>query len=559
MLNGRRQLTAVHAVEKPLDEARFTTIESHDLVNGPRRRLGETFAYLAATLNVHSHSTGQIDLEAEWTDRVDRLTDPAPTDEDHTGHVHTHKPRYEESEVKFPHLRPGEFTPREEDRPKHDFGDTKHRFVKYRADSTTRYREYFPTSVTSVPENITLRGENFEHNIRSSARPDIPDLLYIVPTFKWEVDDGRDDHDHGHGHRRNRHHHQRPGETTSTRVGRGLRVYLARPWFSSGVGELLGVVIPQNPQIQPNDPTRQYISEWGADPIWSQANPFEPNRHIVPSDFANARQTTTNPVSIPEVPIPLPMGEDDPKKVPDDAPPTTVDPNLLVTVVGFDVEYNQNRRVWFSDIEFNEVESQTPFLRLCLVRYQPDSIPNAYVSGVVRAEFAQFVNDRAATIMIGRQTIRVSVSGIATQNQFGVASAGATPAPMDPTPPAPPEFEYDPAAGAGRLVIAHVERRDAGASNLEWARVGDEVVLPSFRPVGPTTDLEILWTGEVPRPHRARGPQDYRLVVREIELFQTDVDVAESFDVPIPSQMPEIHVRGRVAYLDTIALKNVEI
>ena len=44
-------------------------------------------------------------------------------------------------------------------------------------------------------------------------------MLYVVPTFKWvESGDG----------------------LTRERVGRGLRVYLDRPWYSSGDGELLG-------------------------------------------------------------------------------------------------------------------------------------------------------------------------------------------------------------------------------------------------------------------------------------------------------------------------------
>ena len=61
--------------------------------------------------------------------------------------------------------------------------------------------------------------------VRSSAAPDVPELVYVVPTFRWS----------------------RPAATgntrTSTRLGNGLRVYLERPWFSSGDGELLGVVL----------------------------------------------------------------------------------------------------------------------------------------------------------------------------------------------------------------------------------------------------------------------------------------------------------------------------
>jgi hypothetical protein len=55
-----------------------------------------------------------------------------------------------------------------------------------------------------------------------------PDVVYALPTFGW----------------------QRQTETNlkrSVRFGGGLRVYLRRPWFSSGAGELLGVALWASP------------------------------------------------------------------------------------------------------------------------------------------------------------------------------------------------------------------------------------------------------------------------------------------------------------------------
>ena len=51
-----------------------------------------------------------------------------------------------------------------------------------------------------------------------------PEPLYVLPTFRWERDDEGNERRH-------------------VRRGKAVRVWLARPWFSSGDGEQLGVVL----------------------------------------------------------------------------------------------------------------------------------------------------------------------------------------------------------------------------------------------------------------------------------------------------------------------------
>ena len=89
-----------------------------------------------------------------------------------------------------------------------------------RAVATSRYREYFRTR-TSTSRAAASR---CVVDVPASARPLAPAVVYVVPTFGW----------------------QRQGDTNmkrSVRFGGGLRVYLSRPWFSSGAGELLGVAL----------------------------------------------------------------------------------------------------------------------------------------------------------------------------------------------------------------------------------------------------------------------------------------------------------------------------
>jgi hypothetical protein len=79
-------------------------------------------------------------------------------------------------------------------------------------------------------------------DVPSSRRPEPPEVLYVVPTWTWD--------------QRNVPGLQLPGRRRKvpstllrTRAGGGLRVYLKRPWWSSGVDELLGIVLERQPWI----------------------------------------------------------------------------------------------------------------------------------------------------------------------------------------------------------------------------------------------------------------------------------------------------------------------
>jgi hypothetical protein len=508
MLTPQRDLVVVHACERPLTPASF------DLISiSPDRQIGDTFVDLALKIRNHSHSTGQLDVQAHWSEPVDRLSDPEPTQELHDGHVLTCHPFYEEvlKEIpsKFPFTDP-------EGTPRHELADTKHRFIQYRADASTRYREYFPADFTANLANVTIQGVVTELNVPSSARPDIPQVLYVIPTFRWESND--DDCDAEHGRPKGGHGGANP--ITSKRIGRGLRVYLSRPWFSSGDGELLGVVLPRTDALGADDAVRRYISEWGSDPLWRGTGP---TKQLAASDFANAAAVNSGPLSLAE------------------------DASVEVGVVAFNVEFNRERRVWFADIDLNEVSSYTPMVRLALCRYQPDSIKDGYLSKVSRAEFVQLVNDRAASVNLGPTALTVSVAGIAARNQLGDSLAAALPSPTPAGPAAPPGYSYDPAQGSGRIVTAQLENRGPNDGDLEWTPVGTPTRLAPFTPTG--GGPELLWSGDVPRPSGNGRDHIFRLVLKEVELFGTDLDVAE----PITLDTSE-PVRGRVVYLDVIPL-----
>jgi hypothetical protein len=134
-----------------------------------------------------------------------------------------------------------------------------HHLVTYTPISASWFREYFDQNVQNVPGDTSRTGAGRTVHVPSSRRPDAPLLRYVVPAFGWQRD-----------------------ETTnlraSRRLGGTLRVFLDRPWWSSGDGELLGVLTQPHP-LPPDrqDQLSKFVSRIGSDPVyaaWSLVTPL---------------------------------------------------------------------------------------------------------------------------------------------------------------------------------------------------------------------------------------------------------------------------------------------
>ncbi len=139
--------------------------------------------------------------------------------------------------------------------------DTRHRRVDYRFRASTRFREYFrprcwPARRSDNPldDGQSVIGPVVQVSVPSSARPAAPIVHSVIPLFRWS--DATE-----------------PEQPMSRRHGRraGVRIYLERPWFSSGNGELLGVLLARGGDDNFGPPTEDqsgfpFVSKWGADP-----------------------------------------------------------------------------------------------------------------------------------------------------------------------------------------------------------------------------------------------------------------------------------------------------
>jgi hypothetical protein len=342
--------------------------------------------------------------------------------------------------------------------PVHQLGDTKHRCIQYRAVASSRYQEYF----TEPGLDFTRASPPIMVEVPSSARPLPPDVLYVVPTFGWERQESTN-------------------LKSEVRFGNGLRVYLNRPWYSSGQGELLGVVLWQGSQPSPDDVAREkykeFFTQWGLDPIWQSNSLGDVPQY---GDFRAATFTATA-LTLEETP-------------------------LLVDVAGHEVAFDEARGLWYCDVVFFGIEAYEPFVRLALVRYQPSSIAGVELSHVVLADFAQLTPDRSASLTVDPATptrARLVVGG---------------PAPDGPT---------------HSVVTVTVEE---GAENigtdLGWVPAPANRVSVSEDSPPPTPSASVLWSGTIAFAAKP-GPGAFRVVVREYEVIEIDPPAGAPSNGPV--------------------------
>ncbi|MFD8492718.1 hypothetical protein [Amycolatopsis sp. NPDC059657] len=494
------ELGLVHASRQPIRPPSF---DKPILVRQP----GQTTARLIDVVGIDRQSTASLAVFADWTEPTDVLGEPKPGTL--TGSLDVARLTANGGSDEGDKLELGEL---------HEFHDTKHRTITYSAVAASRFTEFFvqrkdvtlrgttPVKLTDgavgagsvtltdpesgktyqpgtgkddetggdyvadvaagtvartakgsaiadgatvtasfVPGSITRGNTEAQQpivlNLRSSARPSAPDIAYLVPTFGWER--GTDG-----------------GRVASTRRGNGVRVYLRRPWYSSGEGEQLGVVLFDGKGTM--DPRlRQYVTLRAQDPL-----------------FASARVPGTPGMAE----FPLAVNAKPGYRLAESE--TLSELTQTVAVAPHRVGYDEGRGLWYCDVTVTEGAAYTPFVRFAFARFQADSLSGVELSPVVLAQFAQLSPDRA-------------LSMVSTPGQpagMTLTLAGTT---------------YSAGGGRSAVVTVAVQVADPKPMGpLGWRTVS-------------TTDLVRsgeAWSGKVTLP-AARGSAPMRLIVEERERF----------------------------------------
>jgi peptidoglycan hydrolase-like protein with peptidoglycan-binding domain len=523
MLTPSHELELVHAVQQPLGRPEATSIDVewtalagvHTLplsrdAGAPFsplvawREPGSLDAYLLGGLSVHGASTAKVDFEASWTDVLDDTTRPIPGTREMSmpvdevplpdpsmdgdlfapgsGTASRHVGRYlREADIIW-FARSGERFARQVQfslaAPKHRLPDTKHRNVRYRAVATTRFRECFPDDASL---SFTRASEEILVSVPSSVRPLAPRVTHILPTFGWERE-------------------VTTNVQTSVRLGKGLRVYLERPWFSSGEGELLAAVL-LHAGGRPSDERREqiapYVTQWGLDPIWSAytLGPL-PNTSHFPDATAFGRE-----LSLAETAA------------------------LSVDAAGHAVRFDAERGLWYCDLTIDSSAAYAPFVRLALARYQPRSIPGAELSRVVLADFAQLAPDRSAVVTRD------------TAHPLHLQLVVAGPGPDGPR---------------RSLVRVTVQRKRADVlTDLGWEPAPEAVAKVIENASVVAAPGATRWAGVIELA-REPAPGELRIVVREFELIERDASSVVEFATLLRRREPPL--TERLIYADFIPI-----
>lgn len=376
MFNPKREVRLVHAVQQPLFPPKF----EGDSPQRPlpdeqcvkiQKRAEDTHALLSASMKMPGRSARSFEVIGAWTEFLD------------AGETFKQGPG---SSVAFG----GELEQRDHMLAvggRHEFGDTKHRRVTYTVIAKTRFREFLKITdeeISSGSKPVTRESRRATVHVPNSAVPPPPEVLYAVPTFGWSA--------------------QRRETATISRArgAGGLRIYLNRPWYRTGEDELLGVIVPEGGMPAPME---TQVSRWGRDPLSRLAGPDRP---LAAADFKGEIKSRRNfnwEVA-----------------------------GGMVTVLGYPVSFDAERRLWFCDIEIDPGQSYFPFVRLALTRYQPYSVgpteenpANLFLSPVVLSDFCQLTPERHASVVIDTTSpghllrIRLAGRALVRENKVTVA------------------------------------------------------------------------------------------------------------------------------------------
>jgi hypothetical protein len=502
------QLELAYAVQRPLATPEFPQglVADDDF--------GRTFAWIVGALSYSPKSTSTIELLADWGDPVDDPLNGLPVQgpgapdaslrQTTNSHVETLP------SIKAPLLAAGTQATSATDSltVTHEFHDTKHRNVTYHAIATTRFPECYPagtdvTVATKAPVTV---------NVPSSARPDTPRVHSVVPIYPWEPI------------------HRPAGQIVSRRGPSALRVFLERPWWSSGIDELLAVLTwpraeglayeipdPGGTRKSPfggaggravtvPDQEALYVTDWGADPVFASRR--LPSAHPRLASFPNATTFGTG-LTLEEHYVNGSVG------------------TILVNAAGHTVTFDAERKLWYCDIAVDVGACYTPMIRLALARYQPNSRSNTELSRVVLADIMSLEPGRTVTVTRGSGMLHsVVVSGVSYTEAGGMAGT---------------------APGIAELVL---ERRNPGVADpdLGWDPVGG----PFRMEAAHEADGSTAWVARGVPIHSGRH---HRLVVSQYEVLPTDRGTPPGERRENEYPLPAPHRNHRLVFQDLVPLR----
>jgi hypothetical protein len=173
--------------------------------------------------------------------------------------------------------------------------------------------------------------------------------------------------------------------------GQAVRVWLRGPWFTTGNGELLGVLVGEREDGPLNEVARDALS------------PLGPSGPVTVDDFPNAVDTRA-----------------------------TLPGHPGVGVAGHEVRFDADRNLWFADVAISADLGYRSFIKLAFVRYQPVSIARAFIGEPVITEPIRLGATRQAQITRVGSDVEIHVNGYELGNRMTAQFQYADPDISDP-------------------------------------------------------------------------------------------------------------------------------
>jgi len=479
-----RRVMLVNAVQRPLVRPDFSANPM-----APRRTHGDTACRFVGVTAVDVPSTLKLELMASWDEALDNGVD-APSRQSYATLAYRRDVATDEKDPTFID-RPWSWNLGDDHPggnyllPFHEFRDTRHRRVSYRTVATSRYAEYFGPGDAGDAGRFTQVSEASTLEIPASARPAAPKVLRVVPSFRWDeqVD--------------------ALGVRTRTRRA-GVRVVMDRPWYSSGDGEQLGVMLlaaDPNPPPPPPPPDPGPEPGPGPLPFAVMSGPIAPAVAPLVTQWGNDPTLGVGP-DLPAPRTPTPAQFTNAVAVAYGITPAEGNPGAPFAAVAFDVQFeppdaadpgasaDATRHAhdghWFADIDIDPGAADLPFIRFALVRFQANAVVDSggdqRVSNVVLADCLQLAPGRSVSIVADAadaSAVRITLDGAAFGTDAAMrcsatvqADCGSTQAPLwldfgetALVPRMPTRLSLPFARGARpmRVVVREFERRRADA------------------------------------------------------------------------------------------------
>ncbi|MEO7449228.1 MAG: hypothetical protein ABI336_13230 [Humibacillus sp.] len=551
----------VHAVPVPVVRPQLRGLH---VIARPK---GRGVAALGSVVDVHGPSTDRLVVRASWDEQVDNVTVAGPVTV-HKGDVVVNSAVAETERAGVLYL--VDFLPfgagltstvdlSEGSIGLHaaiqKFPDTHYRRVTYVPSGTTRYREFFTAADVPADDDPSLAGGPVTLDILSASRPAAPTVLDTVPLLRWEDE-------------------VEPAQPFARRRVRrsGVRIWLDRPWYSSGDGELLAVLVfdpfepdpdhPGQPRLKPVPAPDAATSLWGADPILlaGRIGGFAAATHPPLLCMHDVLLDVLTQGVAPMSPVPA-----RPVAAAEAVPLLDVEGTPVARVFGYVPEYDTAARRWFVDVALEDGPSLWPFVRLAVARWQPRSLPTCELSPTALTSWVQPLPTRWLTVSRrdGRE-VQATLTG--TVAFLRPSRAGGMLSGEDLTADSPTGDAAVLAAQLqeSRTVTISLQHRDSGAGDLDWQTTTSRRIQAvsldprSFRatwtgnlllPAEPGTEVgDAAAVPPVGTPGGTPGSStQWRMLVEEHELLDADDPQTQDQNAE-PIRLP------RLVYADTIEL-----